>query len=246
MYFEDRDERELFDYDSALKLEDLNGTTNRKILNLIKATKSFNEGITAGTEIKKSQSKKAEGPSEDKKHSATLKMMKGKGKGQSSFKPLGADQDFIEEEDESGDSETSEESDSQDMKEEKEDEKESDSSQLKTRNRLARSRSLSEVSSRKSQGGPPKDLNESMSKNESNPSLDESHMSKPNPKLERDRSFKVLNLPKDLPEPTSGRKTNQRLFLPTGGKTNLLSPNINHGGKHLLVPPLHQQRNSTS
>lgn len=242
MYFEDRDERELFDYDSALKLEDLNGVTNRKILNLIKATKSYNEGVLAGTDIKKSQSKKAEGPSEEKKHSATLKMMKGKGKGQSSFRPLDTEQDHIQEEDESGDSEDNESSDSDGQKEE---EKGSESSHLKSRNKMARSRSLSEVSSRKSQGGPQRENNESLSKNESNPSLDESNIEKPSPKLERDRSFKVLQLPTDKLGQDSGRKGNSRLLLPTM-KSNLLSPNVNHGGKHLLVPPLHQQRNSTS
>lgn len=236
MYFEDRDERELFDYDSALKLEDLNGTTNRKILNLIKATKSYNEGILAGSDIKKSQTKKVEGPSDEKKNTNTIKMMKGKGKAQSNFRPTGDDQDHIQEEDENDSSNNS-------KSDEENNDDDSENSRPKSKTKVVRSRSESQASSRKSQGGPGKDKDDSLSKNESNPSLDESNI-KPKPKQERDPIMKGSKFLGIKPRERAGDGS-QRAILPPN-KPNMLSPNINHGGKHLLVPPVHAQRNSAT
>jgi len=48
-----REEEELFKYDSGLKLEDINGTADRKILSIIKTSIHYKKGLATGLGIKK-------------------------------------------------------------------------------------------------------------------------------------------------------------------------------------------------
>lgn len=56
-FFEDREEEDLFLYDSMLKLEDINGTADTKINTVIKKSDNYNSGKRLGQKLKNETSK---------------------------------------------------------------------------------------------------------------------------------------------------------------------------------------------
>lgn len=98
----------MFEYDSALKLEDINGATNTKILNHIKKTKSYLEGLRTGEELKKTMLKDAQGQGMGKTQISGMNMMHGKQQIGRSGSPTVMNHGDIKEEDSHDDSDEKE------------------------------------------------------------------------------------------------------------------------------------------
>lgn len=220
----------MFNYDSALKLEDIHGVSNTKILNHIKKTKSYIEGLRAGEELKRSNLNK-EISGDDVKRNATqsfqINIKSSIGKKMAANMP----QVDIKEEDEN---ENEDESNDERSEEDDNNQKEYD---LDMHSPISRKISRSEKSSSHSNDLDVSRGQRSYRNHESNPSLDEVKLpfslptkGDPTPKIiskTSDRSVLVKN------------SVRQSLFShAVGNQTKLLAPKDNQSQKSLLIPPL--------